>query len=134
MIREASWDDIPQLMSYISEFHKASPWAGEAFSPAATRTDLQNLISHPSACVLMHDHGVIGGQLTPLRFGKAMLAQELFWWAKKDGLSLLRGFENWAADNGADLICMVSLSGSKIGKIYERRGYEPRELFYVRHI
>ena len=134
MIREAGWEDIPRLMSYISEFHLASPWAEEAFSPSATRTELQNLISWPSACVFIHDHGVIGGHLMPLRFGKSVLAQEIFWWAEKDGMALFRRFEQWAEEHGADLICMAGLSGSKIGKLYERRGYERREVFYVRHI
>lgn len=134
MIRQADWEDVPRLISYISAFHQASPWAREEFSPGATRIELQDMIASPASCIFLHDHGVIGGQLVPLRFGKSLIAQELFWWAERDGFSLLKKFESWAIDNNADIICMAALTGTRLGRIYERRGYLPKESFFVRHL
>jgi len=89
---------------------------------------------HCCRTVFVHDDGVIGGELTPLKFGRALVAQEVFWWAERDGLTLLRAFESWAESKGADLICMAALERSRLSKLYLRRGYQPKENFYVRVI
>lgn len=132
--RPAEFDDIPRLTSYISAFHKASPYSDVEFSPGATRTVLQDLIVRPTACVFIHDHGALGGEISRLRFGRACVAQELFWWAEKDGLALLKAFEDWAQDNGGDLICMAALADQRFERFYARKGYQSKETFYVRQV
>ena len=134
MVRLATWDDLPRLISYISAFHAASPYAELEFSPGGTRVVLQNLIAHPSSCIFLHEHGAIAGEISTLRFGRARIAQEIFWWAERDGLRLLKAYEDWAMDKGAELIAMMDLSGNRLGKIYQRRGYQPSENLYLKEI
>lgn len=131
---EASYGDIPQLTHYIARFHQASPFAKLAFSPGRTGLSLQHMIESPTACIFMHEFGAIGGQLLPLPFGPGQLAQEIFWWAQRDGFSLLGAFENWAAEKQAALVCVSSLSDPRFEKIYGRRGYAPSEHFFVKTI
>ena len=134
MVRRAGWADIPQLLSYISEFHQVTPWAEFAFSPSAAKQQFQNMIVSSDCCIFMHDHGMIGGSVAPMLFGAETLAQELFWWAKADGLTLLEAFEDWARGKGVSAICMAAVPNYPAGKIYERRGYVPAEHFYVKAV
>ena len=133
IIRHAVYDDVPRLVSYISAFHQASPYADIAFSPGATRTFVQGLIQRPTACVYIHEHGAIGAELTYARFSKVLMAQEVFWWAEKDGFALLRAFENWAQEKDAALISMANLEGAeRLDKIYRKRGYFRAEHLYLK--
>lgn len=131
-VRPAVWDDIPRLISYLCKFHQLSPYADLAFSPGATRLLLQGLIKRPSACVFIHDHGAIAGEISPLRFGKGIAAQEIFWWAERNGIALLSAYEDWAVAKSADLISMIGLQDPRVAKIYGRRGYQPAEQTYLK--
>jgi len=98
------------------------------------KLELQSLISSPNSCVFIHDNGAIGGRISRLPFGPGNMAQEVFWWAERGGLILMRAYEDWAQEKGASVICMASLPNSRVDAIYRRRGYEPCEQFYKKVI
>lgn len=130
----ADWADLTRLIDYIREFHAASPWSVLPYSTAVTRQNLQAMIASPESVIFVHDYGCIGGSLVPLKFSPGLLAQEMFWWAEKDGLSLLSAFEKWAKAIGASAICMADLPESRVAPIYRRRGYSRAENFYTKVI
>lgn len=135
-VRPARMDDIPRLIKYITAFHAATPWSVIPLSAASLKHGLQALIGAPNQCVFVHEFGAIGGMLAPMKFSADVLAQEVFWWAEKDGLSLMRAFESWARDKDAKAICMASIRGegteARLAKLYERRGYRPAEHFFIK--
>lgn len=86
--------------------------------------------------------GAIGGIASPGVHGKALVANELFWFVSKKhsgvaGIRLIEKFESWAKEVGCEQIIMVSLSDltpGKLKKIYERRGYTAMETHYIKEL
>lgn len=135
MIRPAALSDIPRLLDWGARFHAmAAP--GPGFNSDAVAALLAQLIEADHGAVLMHDHGTIGGVLTPAYCDPAwLMAVEVFWWAERDGLSLLRAFEGWARDSGAQEVRMTSLAAlPRADAVLRRKGYAPIEISYSKVI
>lgn len=81
--------------------------------------------------------GMIGLALSPNLFGgEKPIAEEVAWWVDPPyrdgrGLKLLDAAEEWARRSGAVVLTMVAPWGSRIGVIYQRRGYRPLETRYI---
>lgn len=138
-IREARLEDIDRLISWGERFHAASSWRHAPYSPDAVRRTLTEIIQSERAVVLMHNHGMIGGFLTPVWLSENHdLAHELFWYCEKkgEGKRLLNAFEDWAKRLGAKDIVMVGLeyNREKIDGIYRHMGYSPIEQSYLKRI
>ena len=131
MSREATLDDIPQLVVWGAKFHEMAK-LNCPYEPEATATFLGHLINSDQATVIMHDHGFIGGMLSPAYCAPDwVMAVELFWWAEKRGLSLLRDFERWAEGKGANEVRMTTLySLPTADTILRRLGYVASEISY----
>lgn len=135
MIRPAALSDIPQLLAWGARFHAmAAP--GPGFNSDAVAALLAQLIEADHGAVLMHDHGVIGGVLNPAYCDPAwLMAVEVFWWAERDGLALLRAFEDWARDNGAQEVRTCSFAAlPRAGAVLQRKGYASIEISYQKVI
>lgn len=132
MIRRAVAADIPQLLDWGARFH-AQGVAGPRYDREAVAAMLSHLIGGAGA-VLMHDDGMIGGVLAPAYCDPAwLMAVELFWWADRDGMALLRAFEDWARENGAAEVRMTSLATlPRADVLLRRKGYAPIEISYTR--
>lgn len=131
MIRFATLDDLPDVVEYGRRFHAMSQQPFPYSEEAATGFSA-GLIENDAGCVLLSDHGFIGGMLAPAYCAPAwVMAVELFWWAEKDGMRLLRAFESWAVDRGAQEVRMTSLAAlPKADAILRRKGFEPAEISY----
>lgn len=128
-MRFATLDDMPRLLAWGEEFHKASGMPCR-FDPDAVEAFLAGLIEN--GAVIVSDTGMIGGLLSPAYCDPEwIMAVELFWWAEKDGLALLRAFEEWAAENGANEVRMTSLAAlPRADGILRRKGYAAAEISY----
>lgn len=135
MSREATIADIPALIPWGREFHEASNQAFP-FDPEGLDRTLRGMIEAEAATVIMHDHGVIGGILSPVYCAPAwVMAVELFWWAEKDGMQLLRAFEAWAEARGANEVRMTTLTNLPTADaILRRKGYAASEISYSKVI
>lgn len=131
MIREALPADARRLTEMAKHFHAAAgrpePWS----SPYA-HARLAALIADPSATVIVWDddgvQGAIAGALVPQVWHPVTYAVELGWWVEPAARGrawrpLLRAFETWAEDRGADGVLMSALEDRAAGLI-ERAGYE----------
>jgi GNAT superfamily N-acetyltransferase len=83
--------------------------------------------------------GALGAVLAPSPFNETVSAIELFWYVLPDhrghGIKLLRAFEAWAAERGADFICMIhlqKLQPEALGQLYLRLGYRLIESNYLK--
>jgi len=138
MIREATLEDIPWLADIGRKFFAANEWPVKMnFSDEFLEKTLTHLINDEAGYILRNDHGCIGCLFYPHYFTGELTAQELFWWADKDGLKLLKAFENLAKEKGAKSIAMITLHGlnpERVGGLYERMGYFPLEHTYIKVI
>jgi GNAT superfamily N-acetyltransferase len=134
-VRLAAPGDIPALVDMCQAFHAASgmPFT---FDRDAMANVLARLIEAEDATVLMTERGVIGGMLNTAYCAPSWVyAVEMFWWAKGDGLALLRAFEGWAQRAGANEIRMTSLAAlPRADRILRHVGYSPAEISYSKVI
>lgn len=131
-MRTATPDDLPRILKMGRKFHEASNQFAP-FSEAATARMLEGLIASPDGMVLISDGGMIGGVLSPAYCADAwVMAVELFWWSEdRRGLVLLKGFEDWAREMGANEVRMTTLTNlERADKILRRRNYAPLEISY----
>jgi GNAT superfamily N-acetyltransferase len=135
MVRLAAPDDIPALLEMGKQFHAESrmPFA---FDLGVMGEVLARLIASDSAVVLMTDRGVIGGMLNAAYCDPAWVyAVEMFWWARGDGMALLKEFEGWAQRAGAKEVRMTSLASLPRADLLLRRfGYTQAEISYSKVI
>jgi len=135
VIRQAQREDIPELVGWGSRFHAISGMAAP-FDAAAVAALLGQLIDAEAGVILTSGRGAIGGVLSPAYCAPAwVMAVEMFWWAEADGLRLLRAFEDWGRENGANEIRMTSLAAQpRAAEILARRGYAPAEVSHTKVI
>jgi GNAT superfamily N-acetyltransferase len=129
MIRTATLEDIPAITGMGAKFHAQAqlpfPYEPDAFAEFA-----QGLIE--GGTILITDAGMIGGVVAPAFCGPSYsMAVELFWWAERDGLALLKAFEGWAADQGANEVRLSTLAAlPRADALVKRKGYAPNEISY----
>lgn len=129
MIRTATIDDIPAVVGMGAKFH-AQADLPFAYDPDAFADFAGGLIG--GGVILLSDVGMIGGVVAPAFCGPSYrMAVELFWWAERDGLALLRAFEGWAADQGANEVRLSTLAAlPRADALVKRKGYAPNEISY----
>lgn len=109
------------------------------------------LISLDVASIMIYVHGqdnltlgIIGGTVTPCTMTGDIIAMESFWWVapflrgtSPAGLNLLRKWEDWSIERGAKRIYvgnLFRLNDSKMRALYDRLGYSPLEVHYVKSV
>lgn len=131
MIREATSADVLAIVDMVESLRSAvdGPIPVDRAHTAAT---VAALISSPTGFVAVSAGGFIAGALVQTIINPASLAQELGWHAKDgSGLRLLRAFERWAIERGAN---WINLSTGVSGPDLSRLGYRRAEQAWVRSI
>lgn len=135
MVRPAAPGDIPALLKMGKAFHAESgmPFTFDLDVMAGV---LARMIEDDRASVLMTERGVIGGILQPAYCDPSWVyAVEMFWWARGDGLALLRAFERWAQQAGASEVRMTSLAAlPRADRLLRCVGYAPAEVSYSKAV
>ena len=133
-MRLAGPDDLPRLIELGKAFHQKSPLSSLDFNEYKMKKVFLEMMADSDAVVIMHDDGLIGGTIASPFFSSSTIAQELFWYAEKDGMELLKAFEAWAYVTGADYVSVAStgLRTKALARVYGRMGYEPREATFVK--
>lgn len=127
-------DDLGRILVMGHKFHEAAGNPFE-FDPEATAKAVADMMDN--GCVLVTERGMIGGIIAPTWCRPDWrVAVELFWWAEDGrGRQLLRGFVDWAREQGAQEVRMTTLSGLDVAdKVLKRSGFQPREASYSRVI
>ena len=102
----------------------------EAFSALLGRME-----ADPGSVLLTSRKGMLGGSLAPCWCAPTWItAVEFFWWSEDGhGLRLLRRFERWAREMGANEIRMTTLAKLPDAE-RAMRGYERTETAWTRII
>ena len=141
MIRPATIEDIPQIVSMGRAFLSSTPYREalvENIDQIAATSRF--LIESDQGVIFVVDEqdglsGMIGMLLFRHHFSGELVAGELVWWMDHEhrgtGVRLLKQAEQWAARNGAQRIQMIA-PNEDVGRIYQRLGYAPIETAYQR--
>lgn len=128
-VRLAHAGDIMTIVGMVEELREAVDGLVPVSRPYTAQV-LAGLISDPRGVVFVSDGGFVAGSVQPLIINPVMVAMEHGWFARdRSGLALLRAFETWAADQGAE---MVKLSTGASGPDLGRIGYTMTEQNWVR--
>lgn len=141
MIREATPDDIPEMLEMAERFI-ALAWGrvGVPFDAASCERVLCGLMESEHGILLVDDpcKAMIGALVHTWHFNTNVLtATELFWWAEPESRSAMKLWqeaERRAAELGAQTFNMGlqnHLRAAALGRIYERRGYTPSERIFI---
>ena len=127
-MRIATPDDVGEVVAMGAAFAER---AGQQFVEADARDYVDHLLGR--GIVLIAEDGVLGGQMTTFPWARHVrIAAESFWWSTgRKGLTLFRGFEDWAEAHDADLIAFSALD-ERVGEFLKKRGYTLRETCWVR--
>lgn len=118
------------LIDMGRRFHEAtghpSSFCADAFNAALDQIEA-------GGGLFTSERGMIGGILAPMWCAPGWLsAVELFWWAEDgQGLRLLRRFEQWAREQGAQEVRMTTLAAMPDAE-RALRGYERTETSWTR--
>lgn len=128
-MRQATIDDLPALIEMGRKFHAAANLPFPA-KRGAVDAALRQMIEQ--GVIIMSDRGAIGGMLSRAWINPEwVFAAEFFWWAEDGkGRALLRAFEEWARQSGANEVRMTTLDHIPARKILDRLGYACRELSF----
>jgi RimJ/RimL family protein N-acetyltransferase len=144
-IRVATIADVDRLVTMALEFLAQPPFVamGPA-SPRHVRAFVERLITSTDSVVFVAtDHGqivgMIGAGLFEHQLTGQLTGQEVGWWMTPDArgarvaLRLLEEAEFWAFAAGA-VAFQVQGPNEKVGRFYQRKGYQQYEAGYFRRL
>lgn len=146
MIRPATTEDIPAIAALGAEFHHQAEWADIFdYTTDDCEASLRELMAVPAfICLVAETDQIVGmaaGIVCPVYFNRGhMSGEELFWWVSKQapqltGMRLLDALESAAKAKGCQSWQMKSLArlgGSRMDRVYTRRGYRPSEQIFIK--
>jgi len=134
MIRETTLDDMPEIMAMLAHLMMSSGALGK-FDEDAVRAAVLKIMEGEDSVMFRSRRGLIAGFTTSAWYSPGwLMAVEMMWWAE-DGhwIPLLRAFEKWARDRGANEVRIASDVGpreNQIRRIFKIAGFEPSEICY----
>ena len=138
MIRETNPDDMPEIMALLAHLMMSSKALGK-FDEDAVRAAALKMMEGENSVMFRSRRGLIAGFTMPAWHSPNwLMAVEMWWWAEdKQWIPLLRAFEKWARDRGADEIRISATAGpenNQIRRIFSRVGFEPSEICYRKEL
>lgn len=135
----ATLNDLDTLVVLAREFHALSPFRDYKFSPSGTRQHFLLMMRCPSSVIIMHENGLIGGTVSDYPFCELRIGKEAFWYARRDGIVLLKEYMRWVEGKGGqiDLLSSLEIEGKKsgvIGRVLRRLGFDTVEHTHMRII
>lgn len=126
-MREATYDDLREIVMLVEAFHQVPRWPGVAFDAADFAVTATRVIER--GVIFLSDWGLIGMLVGPSIYNaKSRIAAEMFFWAPDGrGDALRLAAEAWARQR-ADVIVMGAHEPGptvRIARWYARKGYVP---------
>lgn len=135
-LRVARDEDIPTLLSFARNFHRASNYKTLKFDTAKGIEFLKMAIKSPEYIVLIalvaeKPVGFIVGAINQPVFSSSRIAVELGWWIEPNhrhtraSALIYQAYEDWAKRVGADCVQGAYLPGVSpaLDEFYKKRGY-----------
>lgn len=140
-IRKATRDDVDSVVALMRESHAAAGFSFPFIESYARALFFQHITSANMTCILLELKSGVDGVLMCAHgqhpFGAGKVAKETLWYISKKGrggsaFKMLKEYEDWAKEQTCDIISMASLVSNDVSAIYERAGYKPMEIHFVK--
>lgn len=139
-LRLASLDDIPDLYELGLKFYQTLHYSFPVSEPYAKAFLATHLADHNRLALILTDPsntspiGFLLGSSQAHPFVPVTVGYEIAWWVNEESrgyrqsFELLDAFEYWAVEiKGCKLISLATEKDSRVGRIYQRRGYTLKE-------
>lgn len=145
-IRLATDNDMGDVVSMAINFLNTKPYGDLFVEPRPDRlASVFELCRNLGVVLVAHDDerfaGFIAAVCPAHPFTGQRYADEVAWWVEPEyrsgltGPKLLRSLEDWARQNGCDLVKMVAPNGAiSVTGYLERVGYAPVETAYTKRL
>ena len=145
IIREATEEDIFDVLILAKEFSKEAP-STHTWDKNKTETFLNSALLNDNMVlfVLEVDGEIVGsilGFVIEVYMSHKVQSTELAWFITKEyrgkpsSIRLVKAFEKWSIDKGANQIGMGDIEGiSNLEHLYTRMGYKKAESVYIKEI
>ena len=144
-IRTATPDDVFDILILAKEFSKEAP-KSHKWDKEKTELFLLSAFQNDNMEIFVIDadgeiEGALVGLISELYMSHTVQATELAWFVSKDyrgkpsSIRLIKAFEKWAKDRGANQVGMGDIEGiSNLENLYNRLGYEKSETVYLKEL
>lgn len=142
-IRQATLDDLPQMLENARRFIDSTPYKDIPYDEESMRGEFLTMMEDGLCIVAEVDGkhlGGVGAVKAPLFFNRSIqVAGERFWWVTPDdraagvGKSLLKAIHEAAKDAKCEYLMMLSLADS-VGQIYLKLGFTEVERGYLKRL
>lgn len=136
--------DAPAMVRMASSFHHSIPQLSSLpFSKMHTAQMFHSCMGSDAHLCLTLDLGAVCGAmivaLGPYPLGPAVLAKEVIFWVEPDHRGrwwrpMIAEAEAWAKARGAVAIGLSCFADGRTHKIFERAGYEAREIVTIKDL
>lgn len=148
-IRRATTDDVDALMRMGHNFIAYGKHDSMSIDGWELASQIMAVLQSPNMVVFVGEmngrvEGMIVGAITSLWFAPSRrMAVELAWWVEEPArmspmaIRLVRAYEQWATDSGAQFIAMSSLeskSGPDVASMLARLGYAKAETTHIKEV
>lgn len=142
-IREATQDDVFDILILAKEFSKEAPKTHK-WNKDKTEQFIFSALQNTNMVIFVIDvggeiEGALVGLLSELYMSHTVQATELAWFVSKEyrgkpsSVKLVKTFEKWAEENGANQVGMGDIDGiTNLEKLYNRLGYQRAESVYIK--
>lgn len=138
MIRDLTPDDLPELLELAREMHRTGVYSGYPMDEQRVAYILNRLIEVPEALSIGYESrgelvGAFVGEIVQDLWVDVRVATDHAFYVReadrgsRAGVMLLRGFESWAKENGADVLRPVVYAGvdnRAANIVLQRMGYQ----------
>lgn len=144
-IRTATPDDVFDILILAKEFSKEAP-KSHKWNKDKTEQFILSALQNTNMTIFVIDvggeiEGALVGLLSELYMSHTVQATELAWFVSKNyrgkpaSIRLMKAFEKWAKERGADQVGMGDIEGiSSLENLYNRLGYERAETVYLKEL
>lgn len=151
MIRLATLADKNQAIRLLKDSREGAGFDRSGgftfpFDPAYAERFFLRHIHEGNRVAIVHDvngtaQGILTGVAYEHDYGPVWLARETMWWidpAHRGGTAapkMLRYFETWARSKGCKFSGVAGMGANpRVGVMYEREGFQPAELHYLKEL
>ena len=144
-IRQATEEDVFDILVLAREFSREAP-VTHKWDREKTQNFIESSITSPFCCLfVLEDRGEIVGAIVGLvnemYMSQTTVATELAWFVSKNyrghkgSILLMKTFERWAKEKGADYTVMGDISNINVlEKLYTKFGYSKSETVYMKEL
>lgn len=133
MIREATLEDVPELVRLGQAFHERMVYNTRPFDAETFAASLTGYIESDDIGIWIGDEAMAVAMVGTHPATGHKMASELFLYSEGagQGLRLLKAMANWAKEKGAsDLILTDQMNMRDLAALYQRIGAHPVERVY----